>query len=362
MTGYEARDRLYTASELLEGFLPDDELGFTKTHDFSVFRRFYMDGFTAPLSIEIRQQQAAHDAAISGALADHLTTARPLVGVMGGHKLTRTESAYLLVVDLARYLTRENFLIATGGGPGAMEAAHLGAMFAYADDFRLNEALNEIQKVPILPHLIGRLFDDAGSILPDRREHLREAHLWLQAALRAKELCPAPYGESLAIPTWKYGQEPTTPFATAYAKYFQNSIREEALVAKSKTGIIYARGGGGTLREIFQDVEENYYEEEASAFTPMIFFDPEGYWQNDAAVDPETGNVSRQGIKLDGVLREIFKLARARRRDTEQCWSKIRFTVDFEEIVGLLESHRGPAQERRALMLQGHAGDLPATP
>lgn len=61
-----------------------------------------------------------------------------------------------------------------------------------------------------------------------------------------------------------------------YAKYFQNSIREEALVAKARTGIIYARGGGGTLREIFQDVEENYYEEETSKFTPMIFFDPVG--------------------------------------------------------------------------------------
>jgi hypothetical protein len=49
------------------------------------------------------------------------------------------------------------------------------------------------------------------------------------------------------------------PFATHYAKYYQNSIREEALVNNSRAGIIYGRGGGGTMREVFQDVERNYY-------------------------------------------------------------------------------------------------------
>jgi hypothetical protein len=61
-------------------------------------------------------------------------------------------------------------------------------------------------------------------------------------------------GESLAIPTWEYGNEPVMPFATAYAAYLQNSIREASLVRECFAGIVYARGGGGTIREIFQDV------------------------------------------------------------------------------------------------------------
>ncbi|MCX4696487.1 LOG family protein [Streptomyces sp. NBC_01408] len=361
MTEYEARTTLYTADELLKGFRPDEELGFTETHDFSVYRRFVRDGETAPFSTEVRLQQAAHDAGISGALAEYLSTAPPLVGVMGGHKLTRKEPAYLLVARLARHLTRKNFLIATGGGPGAMEAAHLGAMFAHADDAIMEQALEVIGEIPKLPLLKGPLFGDDGSVLPGQIRNLQDAHLWLKAALRAKNLCPPQHGESLAIPTWKYGQEPTTPFAAVYAKYFQNSIREEALVAKAKTGIIYARGGGGTIREIFQDVEENYYEERTSLFTPMIFFDPDGYWQNDVDIDPETGrNRRRQGIQLDGALSEIFKIARAGYGDTAQCLSKIRFTVDFDEIVRLLQSHRDAAQEKRALMLERHADRLSA--
>ncbi|MEU7728121.1 hypothetical protein AB0B78_23200 [Streptomyces sp. NPDC040724] len=361
MTAYEARTTLYTADELLEGFLPDDELGFTETYDFSVYRRFVKDGGAAPFSPEVRLRQAAHDAGISGALAEYLGTAPPLVGVMGGHSLSRKEPAYLLVADLARHLTRNDFLIATGGGPGAMEAAHLGAMFADADDAAMEEALAVIGGIPKLPRLNGELFGADGSVLPERREDLRAAHLWLEAALQAKDLCPGQHGKSLAIPTWKYGQEPTTPFATVYAKYFQNSIREEALVARARTGIIYARGGGGTIREIFQDVEENYYEEDTAKFTPMIFFDPDGYWQNDVDIDPETGrNLRRQGVRLDGVLEEIFKIARARHHDTAECLAKIRFTVDFDDIVRLLESHQDAAQENRALMLKHYADARPA--
>ncbi|WP_327387965.1 hypothetical protein [Streptomyces sp. NBC_01207] len=165
-------------------------MGFTETHDFSVYPRFVKDGGAAPFSAEVRLQQAAHDAGISGALAEYLSTAPPLVGVMGSHSLKRNEPAYLLVADLARHLTRNDFLIATGGGPGAMEAAHLGAVFADADDALMEEALGVIREVPKLPSLDGKLFGDDGSVLPGRRADLQAAHLWLKAALRAQDLCP----------------------------------------------------------------------------------------------------------------------------------------------------------------------------
>jgi hypothetical protein len=54
-------------------------------------------------------------------------------------------------------------------------------------------------------------------------------------------------GESLAVPTWYYGQEPTTPFATKIGKYFQNSLREDGLITIAAHGIIFAQGKAGTL-------------------------------------------------------------------------------------------------------------------
>ena len=54
-----------------------------------------------------------------------------LVGVMGGHSLLRTDPMYRDIVHIGRELSREGFLMVTGGGPGAMEAAHVGAHFAY---------------------------------------------------------------------------------------------------------------------------------------------------------------------------------------------------------------------------------------
>jgi predicted Rossmann-fold nucleotide-binding protein len=46
---------------------------------------------------------------------------------MGGHATTRSSPEYRNIVHLARLLARSGFLVMTGGGPGAMEAANLGA-------------------------------------------------------------------------------------------------------------------------------------------------------------------------------------------------------------------------------------------
>ena len=94
-------------------------------------------------------------------------------------------------------------------------------------------------------------------------------------------------GPSLGVPTWLYGHEPTTPFATHSAKYFQNSIREDGLVTMGVQGIIYAEGSAGTIQEIFQDAAQNYYD----TFSPMVFLSGaaapgEHYWEKKLPVRP----------------------------------------------------------------------------
>lgn len=326
---------LYTSEELLAGLELDDPLGFASTFDFLTFREFIAAGGPTPKTLRTRSDQALHDAAIADALRRHVATDRPrLVGVMGGHKVSRRDDAYEAIVHLSRAITREGHTIVTGGGPGAMEAAHVGAYFALSTDEELAKAIGDLRQADELPNLSKVLLDD-GRINPAREPELRKAHLWLKAALSAKARLSGSPGISLAIPTWRYGQEPTMPFATRYAKYFLNSLREEALVTEATLGIIYARGGGGTIREIFQDVEENYYAASAEAFTPMVFFDPDDYWSD-----------NRVGIRLDTTLNRVFRVSRKGKGDAEARLEKVVFTTDVVRIVALLGA-QAPEQQRK---------------
>lgn len=352
MGDYQVHDGLYEARDLLGGFDQADPIGFVKTHDFKVYRRFVSDGGASPHSVDVRLQQANHDARMAGALAEFLRAHPRLVGFMGGHKVRRDERAYHEVALLGRRLAREGFLLASGGGPGAMEAAHVGAACAESSDQVLGEVLKVIQEHPTIPPLAGIVRSD-GELEESRREDIEGAHKWMGAALNARALLPERISASVAIPTWLYGQEPTMPFATAYAKYFQNSIREEALVTESRAGIIYARGGGGTIREVFQDVEQNFYAGDAQEFTPMIFFDPEDYWQMDAEIDVPNRVVKRPGLKIDGLVRKAFEFSRVKHGDGEQCLKKVVFTTDFDTIVSLLNEHAPVARRHLMLMLGG---------
>ena len=135
----------------------------------------------------------------------------------------------------------------------------------------------------------------------------------------------------MAIPTWSFGHELTQPFASRYAAFFLDSLRETALVHESRAGIVYARGSGGTVREIFEDAEENYYADTPDELTPMIFFDSDGFW---------SGEGKPRGIKVDEAIRSLFTwrfgdLSTSPFPVTE----RIVFETDRRKILKVLDSY-----------------------
>lgn len=190
--------------------------------------------------------QALHDHSIDQALAAWVP-GRSIVGVMGGHALQRGSEGYAEAARLGTLLARAGLTVATGGGPGAMEAANLGAFLSDAPESALHAALARVAVVPSFTPDIG---DWAAAAFAVIDEH-------------------APGVDSLGIPTWHYGHEPPNPFATAIAKYVRNATREAILLEVCSAGIVFLPGAGGTVQEIFQDGCENYYADESSV-SPMV--------------------------------------------------------------------------------------------
>ncbi|MGW0611852.1 LOG family protein [Streptomyces sp. NPDC002788] len=190
--------------------------------------------------------RAVHDDSVSDALDELLSGAR-VVGVMGGHAMARGTEEYAGAARLGRELARAGFTVATGGGPGAMEAANFGAYAAPFGDEMLTESLELLGKTPHFTQSITQ---------------------WAAAALEIRARWPRG-GRSVGIPTWFYGHEPPNAFASHIAKYFANATREDGLLARSNAGVVFLPGAAGTLQEIFDNATPNYYESRGEP-TPMV--------------------------------------------------------------------------------------------
>jgi predicted Rossmann-fold nucleotide-binding protein len=266
------RSQLYKPAELFFGFDAVFPESWARTLDFEVFRHFVVEGRNAPANPYSGMMQALHDSSITQA-TEVLTTGRKVAAIMGGHKMLRDSGPYKSVVEMSRRMTRNGLLICTGGGPGAMEASHLGAALANYTDGDLANALAELTQQAAVPPLANIVASDGKVDLA----LAAQAHAWFSPAYAlAQALTNA--AESLAVPTWHYGHEPTTPFATHIAKYFQNSVREDGLLALARQGVVYSEGKAGTIQEIFQDAAQNYYKT-FKHFSPMVLFGV-NYWTN----------------------------------------------------------------------------------
>ncbi len=272
------RARLYTPEELFRGFDADDPDAHRKTPDHLIYEEYVASGMPNGETIEVTLARRLHDHSITNALQDTLGDAT-VVAIMGGHGMERSDPMYAAIARIARALTRRGYLMVSGGGPGAMEATHLGAYVANHPDPTLGEALGLLRPRP------------AGS--PPGKEYADAD--WLHRAMRVRARFPleaTPRYHSIGIPTWHYGHEPPAAFATRIAKYFANSVREEGLLAIANHGVVFAPGSAGTTQEIFQDAAQNHYRTFGPP-APMVFFGDD-YWKRVRPVWPLLVHVAQE--------------------------------------------------------------------
>ncbi|MDP2273341.1 MAG: LOG family protein [Archangium sp.] len=276
---YEAwRSTLYSPDELFAGFSPDAPCSYCETPDATIYRHFRATGGAEEPGLREAFARRLHDHGISEALEQFLEGHPKVVAFMGGHALGRDAPEYLAVARLAKQLAANGLLVATGGGPGAMEAANLGAHAAHLDDARLVEAVGQLSAAPLYSH-----------------------QQWLAVAARTKQALGAATAESLGVPTFFYGHEPPNVFATHHAKYFANCTREEGLVSLATHGIVFAPGAAGTVQEIFQDACQNHYGTVRGEVAPMVLFG-ETFWRTQLPVAPLLEALARRGGWSDQVL------------------------------------------------------------
>lgn len=205
---------------------------------------------------------ALHDHAISDAFTDLVAGARQaasgrsVVAVMGGHAVDRGTVEYADAARLGRRIARDGDIVATGGGPGAMEATNLGAWLAGGADDALISALDELALVP--------------AFRPN-------VHRWVLTALAIRDRYPQTGVSSVSVPTWYFGHEPPNVFSSGIAKFFSNAIREDVLLRGATRGVIVLPGAAGTVQEVFQLVTGAYYADTASQAVPLVLVGRE-YW------------------------------------------------------------------------------------
>lgn len=289
------RHELYTPEELFAGIDHEHPQTYYTTPDWLSYLSYLkVDEQNKPLRptryVDVGPDEILarrlHDHFIEDALDTFLETvkgAKPqgVVAIMGGHDRLRSDTVFTEIAHLARKLSRDGYLVVSGGGPGLMEAANLGAYFAAWED------------CTALDHAIDKLK------AADRYDHKH----WLSLAWEVKADNPSPdldMSQSLGIPTWFYGHEPPNVFSTRIAKYFENSLREEGLLAIATHGVIFAQGNAGTTQEIFQDACQNYYATYGFR-SPMVLFGAD-FWEQMPSSDGNYPPLAKPAWQLLRVL------------------------------------------------------------
>ncbi|KGN36771.1 hypothetical protein N803_17285 [Knoellia subterranea KCTC 19937] len=290
------RASLYQPHELYAGLAP---YGYDQTPD----ARAYAWSREADLhhDVFVTLLRAIHDDSVSDALTEFVGNA-PVVGVMGGHALTRDSEAYAGAARLGHRLASAGLVVATGGGPGAMEAANLGALCRTED-----QVTDAVKRLAGIPSFRPSIADWATSALAVHDDLVSEP-------LRDNGV------RSIGIPTWFYGHEPPNVFCNGIAKYFSNAIREDGLLARSTAGLIVLHGAAGTVQEIFQSITPLYYAEAEHPLPPLVLVGTD-HWSREVPVWHAIEALGRdrgmgQAVHLVDTVEEAAEVVLARGRTT----------------------------------------------
>lgn len=287
--------KLYTTGTLYEGYVIGRPETFEQSFDQQVYQHFIRKGKRCD-DVPETLARAMHDHGITSAMYQFLKDydEKCVVGIMGGHGLLRNSEDYRQIVFLSKTLTELGSLMISGGGPGAMEATHLGAWMAGFTKEETEDAIRIVSEAPSYK---------------DRS--------WLDVAFKVREKYFQSRYNSLGVPTWLYGHEPATVFATHIAKYFTNAIREDEILTIAMGGIIYTPGSAGTMQEIFQDAVQNHYLSFGYS-SPMIFLN-KNFWTKEMPIYQlfehliKTGKYQNLNMSLtDDVEQVIHKLMKFR--------------------------------------------------
>ena len=258
------RSHLYRADDLYDA-LAD---GYEATADARNYR--WLQSTAGASDAYCAALRALHDEAIRDSLGE-ITATRSSVGVMGGHAWRRDTAEYAQVAHATKRMADAGHVVITGGGPGAMEAANLGA--ATRTD-GLEDALETLAQVPSFAQDITAWARAAF----DARQRIMPAEVAARR-LKAHEI------RSLSVPTWFYGHEPPNVFGDAIAKYFSNALREDDLLANSHCALVVLPGAAGTVQEIFQALTPLYYAPDGAPL-PNIILVGEAQWTTDVPIWP----------------------------------------------------------------------------
>lgn len=267
-------EELYTADDLADGFATG---GYDGMFDTVVHRYFWThDGPRPPFGFAVAQ--LLHDSAMDRLLAATVEawTASgrgPVVAIMGGHALRRNTAEFRQAVSLGQELARAGCLIVTGGGPGVMEAANLGAMMMDRRADELSEAVDTL------------------AACPKFEEHQK----YTDSSVRVRARFRRPHGDAelngllrggLAIATWNNEDipQPANLFAARTAKYLSDPLPEEKTLAICRGRSVFASGRAGTVQEVFQAVTKIYYASDGTG-GPVVFLGSR-FWTDTVPVVP----------------------------------------------------------------------------
>jgi predicted Rossmann-fold nucleotide-binding protein len=329
--------QLYTPDDLAEGFASGGVAGM---YDTVVYEHFRAHGGALP---EVREAlaQRLHDHGIDNALADATRSwlathgAGSVIGVMGGHAVPRGTAGYRLAATLGWELARADRLVVTGGGPGVMEAANLGAYLSSHTTEELNTAIDILAGAPdftdydrytaaavqVRARFGPVLGDSPATTLVDplaAAPPIPRSRPGDEPAPADQRLGWARRG-GLAIPTWLYGHEPTNLFAGQIAKYFSNAIREDTILRLARGGVVFAAGRAGTVQEVFQAATKTFYATDGASGA-YVFLDRD-FWT--------------QTLPIEALLRPLMALS-----PFGDLSGSVHITDDVREAVQLLTAPR----------------------